>query len=63
VIRRGGGLGHFPPGEAERTLREERRKQIREARKRRERVVVDGRKFWLIRLPDAQALDYDEETA
>lgn len=55
----GGGLGHFPPGAAERALRDERRKLIRRCRRKAERFRDEqGRKWVLVRLPDGQAADY-----
>lgn len=55
---RGRGLRRFPAGAIEQREREERRRMIRQARRERERVEVDGRRYWLVRLPDGAASDY-----
>jgi len=64
-MRPGTGLGRWPPGKAEQAQRKERLDQIRAARRERERIIDEqGRKWWLLRLPDAYAYDYpvhDEE--
>ncbi len=52
-VRKGGGLGRFPAGKVERQSREERAAQIAKARKRARVEVRDGRKWKVLRLPDA----------
>jgi hypothetical protein len=59
---KGGGLGRFPPGKQEQAHRKERLEQIRLARRTAERIVDEnGRKWKLVRLPDAPAYDYPVE--
>ena len=58
MTHRGRGLGRFPAGAIEQRERDERRRMIRQARRNRERVVVDGKRYWLVRLPDGRAADY-----
>jgi hypothetical protein len=54
----GSGLARMPHGSLERKVREERRKQIKQARRQAETIVEGGRKWKLVRLPDAYASDY-----
>jgi hypothetical protein len=67
TIKKGGGLGYYPPGKIELEVRKQRKAMIAECRKTATVEIRDGRRWKVIRLPDGYGADYpvqvDEEDA
>lgn len=62
-LQHGLGLNKYPLSQAELEAREERRREIREARKSAETFRAEGRTWRLVRLPDCYGADVPFEEA